>query len=225
MKYKCVIFDLDGTLVDTLEDIACSMNRALEARGFPPVPPGEYRNMVGWGINKLAYLALPAAVREEGAGEAAAAAVAADASRFYAERPLVYSKPYPGIPEVLAELRGKKIKTAVLTNKPNRVARLVIEGLFSSGSFDAVYGERPGVPRKPDPASTWDLLVELDRTPRETVFIGDSEIDIETARAAQCHALGASWGFRSRDVLENAGADRIIGRPRELLELFPERLL
>ncbi|MDR2104104.1 MAG: HAD family hydrolase [Treponema sp.] len=220
MKYKCVIFDLDGTLVDTLEDIAYSMNRALEEHGFPPAPLGEYPKMVGWGIKKLAYLALPSAVREGGAGEAAAEAVAADASRFYAERPLGCSKPYPGIPELLAELRGKKIKTAVLTNKPDRTARLVIGGLFLPGSFDAVYGERPGIPRKPDPASAWDLLLELDSTPRETVFIGDSEIDIETARAAQCHALGVSWGFRSREILEKAGADRIIDLPRELLELF-----
>jgi phosphoglycolate phosphatase len=146
--------------------------------------------------------------------------IAADASRFYAERPLFYSKPYPGIPELLAELRGKKIKTAVLTNKPDPVARLVIEGLFSPGAFGAVYGERPGVPRKPDPASVRGLLRELGSTPGETIFMGDSEIDIETAHGAECYALGVNWGFRPRQVLEKAGADRIIDRPEELLEFI-----
>jgi phosphoglycolate phosphatase len=220
MRFKCVIFDLDGTLVDTIEDIAASMNRALEVHGFPPAPLGEYPKIVGWGIKKLAYLALPAGVREGEAGETTAAAVARDAARFYAEKPLVRSRPYPGISRILAELRGKNIKTAVLTNKPDPVARLVIEGLFSFDSFDAVYGERPGVPRKPDPASAWDILLELDRTPRETIFVGDSEIDMETAHAAECHALGVSWGFRPREVLERAGADRIIDRPEELLGLL-----
>jgi phosphoglycolate phosphatase len=220
MRFKCVIFDLDGTLVDTLDDIAASMNRALEARGFPPAPREEYPKIVGWGIKKLAYLALPPEIREGKTGETEAEAIAGDAARFYAEKPLVHSKPYPGIVRLVAELKGKKIKTAVLTNKPDPVARLVTGGLFSFGSFDAVYGERPGVPRKPDPASVWDILLELDCTPRDTIFMGDSEIDVETAHAAKCHALGVSWGFRPREVLENAGADRIIDRPEELLELL-----
>ncbi|MDR3167118.1 MAG: HAD family hydrolase [Treponema sp.] len=220
MRFKCVIFDLDGTLVDTIEDIAASMNRALEVHGFPPAPLEGYPKIVGWGIKKLAYLALPPAAREGEAGETIAAAVAADASRFYAERPLVYSKPYPGIPELLAALRGKGVKTAVLTNKPDPVARLVTAGLFPPGSFGAVYGERPGVPRKPDPASVRNLLRELDCIPGETLFMGDSEIDIETAHGGECHALGVSWGFRPRQVLEKAGADRIIDRPEELLELI-----
>jgi phosphoglycolate phosphatase len=175
---------------------------------------------VGWGIKKLAYLALPREIREGKTGEGTAEAVAKDAARFYAEKPLVCSRPYPGIAQLLAELRGKRIKTAVLSNKPDPVARLVTGGLFSPGSFDAVYGERPGIPRKPDPASTWELLLELDCTPRDTIFLGDSEIDIETARGAECRALGVSWGFRPREILEKAGADRIIDRPEELLELL-----
>ena len=168
---------------------------------------------MGWGIRRLAFLAMPEAARDE----KTAALLAADAAAFYAEKPLTHSRPYPGIPAVVAELKGRKIKTAVLTNKPDPVAALVIRGLFAPASFDLVLGERPGLPRKPDPASTWEILSQLDRTPRDTVFVGDSEIDMETARAAGCHALGVSWGYRDRAVLEAAGAGRIIDAPEELL--------
>ncbi|MDR2111054.1 MAG: HAD family hydrolase [Spirochaetaceae bacterium] len=220
MKFRCVIFDLDGTLVDTIDDIAGAMNRALVSQGFSPVPPGAYPSMVGWGFRRLAYLSLPPAAREDTTVEALTAA----AVRFYAERPIVHSKPYRGIPELAADLRRKKIKTAVLTNKPDPVARLVVGGLFPRGSFDAVYGDRPGFPRKPDPAGVWEILMELDKTPRETILVGDSEIDVETAHASGCHALGVSWGFRGRAALETAGADRIIDRPGELPGLLDIRL-
>jgi phosphoglycolate phosphatase len=216
MKFKCVIFDLDGTLVCTLRDIAEAMNRALVLRAYPPLPPEEYTSRIGWGIKRLAFLSLPAAVRDEKTAET----LAADAARFYAEKPLVYSRPYPGIPAVVAELKRRNIKTAVLTNKPDPVTALVVKGLFPPGSFDLILGDKPGQPRKPDPASTWEILTALDRTPRETIFMGDSEIDMETAHAALCHALGVSWGFRDRACLEAAGADRIIDSPEDLLPLL-----
>jgi phosphoglycolate phosphatase len=216
MRFKCFIFDLDGTLVDTLGDIAEAMNRALVLWGYPPVPPEKYAAMVGWGIRRLAFLALPADAREKETAEA----LAADAARFYAETPIFYSRPYPGIPGVVAELKRRNIKTAVLTNKPDPVAALVVNGLFPSGSFDLIRGEKAGTPRKPDPASTWEILTELDRTPRETIFMGDSEVDMETARAADCHALGVSWGYRERAALEASGAGRIIDTPEDLLPLL-----
>jgi phosphoglycolate phosphatase len=216
MRFTCVIFDLDGTLVDTIGDIAASMNTALAARNFPARPREEYLKMVGWGIKRLALLALPPSARDEKTAEEIAAA----AAQYYAEHPVVYAKPYPGIPELAAALKRKKIKTAVLSNKPDPVTSLVIAKLFPPGSFDLVQGEIPGIPRKPDPASAWETLMSLDRSPRETIFMGDSEIDMETARAAGCHALGVSWGFRDRRSLEAAGAERIIDRPEELLELI-----
>jgi phosphoglycolate phosphatase len=222
MKFKCIIFDLDGTLVDTIADIAASMNRALALHSFPPLIPSEYTKIVGWGIKRLAFLALPLTEqRKEGAQELAEG-IAHDATRFYAESPLGYSKPYPGIPELIAELNRKNIKIAVLTNKPDPVARLVVQGLFPLGSFNAVRGDTPGVSRKPDPGVVWDMLVEMDSTPRETVLVGDSEIDMETAHNANCHALGVSWGFRPRQVLEKAGAERIIDKPEELLGIITD---
>lgn len=214
LKHSGVILDLDGTLVDTLEDIAASMNRALSLRGFPELSAKAYMEKVGWGIKRLAFLSLP----ED--GKEAADLVALDAAKFYAENPLVYSRIYPGILELLSSLKAKRIKTAVLTNKPDPVAQKVISGLFPTGSFDCVRGEITGEKRKPDPACVWELVVDLDLTPASIIFAGDSEIDMETAISSGCYALGVNWGYRSRETLLEAGAKRIINNPSELLDFF-----
>jgi phosphoglycolate phosphatase len=216
MKYRCVIFDLDGTLADTLEDIAVSMNRALEGRGFPPLALEAYKKIIGWGIRHLALNALP----EEARDEETVDLVAEEARRFYVEKPLVHSRPYPGMADLAAELRRRKVRTAVFSNKPDLVSQLVVEGLFPRGTFDLVQGEIPGLPRKPDPAGAWEILVRLELTPRETILMGDSEVDMETAINTGCFPLGVSWGFRPREVLEKAGAARIIERPEELLKML-----
>jgi phosphoglycolate phosphatase len=225
MRFKCIIFDLDGTLVDTIGDIAASMNYALAEGGFPALSEGQYTKIVGNGLRTLAALALPANARDEKTVDAAYRSALA----YYRDHPSEHSRPYPGIPELVTELGRKSdrrlsvktaaVKTAVLSNKADPVTRMVI-GKFFPGAFDLVIGERPGVPRKPDPASTWELITELDGSPRETLFIGDSEVDIATAQAADCPFLGVSWGFRGRPALEAAGAGRIIDRPAELWELL-----
>jgi phosphoglycolate phosphatase len=219
MKYKCVIFDCDGTLVDTLEDISAAMNRALAIHGFPPAPVEKYRDMVGWGIIRLAELALP---KEARVGETVET-VAASAKAFMDGQPLeqCLSRPYPGIRELVAELsREKKIKTAVISNKPDSVLRRLMDDLFSPRASDAVYGLRPKIPAKPDPSAVWELLAEFGISPHDAVFMGDSEIDMETAKNAGCYPLGVSWGFRSRATLEKAGAARIIDRPDAIWELI-----
>jgi phosphoglycolate phosphatase len=218
MKYHCVLFDLDGTLVDTVADIALSMNRALEETGFSPRKKADYPALIGRGIKNLALDCLPAKARNE----KNAARVAETAARLYQERPVVHSKPYPGIPELLSELSRWKIHRAVLSNKPDPVARMVIDRLFPPGSFDLVQGELPGIPRKPDPGAAWDMLVQLGQTPRETILVGDSEVDMETARNIGCFPLGVSWGFRSPQILQQAGAARIITDPREIVDLIRE---
>jgi phosphoglycolate phosphatase len=216
MKYRCVLFDLDGTLVDTIADIARSMNRALEESGFPPRSMEDYPALVGRGIRKLALDSLP----EEEQNEKNAGLVADAAARFYREQPVVHSKPYPGIPELLSELARRKIRRAVLSNKPDPVTVMVIAQLFPAETFDLVQGEIPGVPRKPDPGAAWDMLVELGCAPHQAILMGDSEVDMETARNIGCFPLGVSWGFRSIRVLKEAGAARIIGNPQELLSIL-----
>jgi phosphoglycolate phosphatase len=224
MRFKCVIFDLDGTLANTLGDIAAAMNHALEIRGLAIVGPENYAKLVGDGLRNLARKVLPPT-----AGDSATVdAVYRDAMAYYREHPVDHAKPYPGMTELIAELRGRSghrsaIKTAVLSNKPDPLTRAVIARLFPLGSFDLVCGETPAFKRKPDPDSTWDIITELDSTPRETLFVGDSEIDLATATAAECSFLGAAWGFRGRPALLAAGADRVIDHPEELLELLALR--
>jgi phosphoglycolate phosphatase len=171
---------------------------------------------VGWGIKRLAYLSLP----ENARTEETAAILAADALKYYAENPLVYSRLYPGVLDLVSTLKKNKVKTMVLSNKHDPIAQNVINGLFPAGSFDYVQGEITGKPRKPDPACVWELLVGLDLIPANVVFAGDSEVDMETAVSAGCFPLGVSWGYRSREIISKAGARRIIDSPFELLELF-----
>lgn len=215
MKYRCVIFDCDGTLVDTMEDIAGAMNMALVEYGFPVVALEKYRDIVGWGIIRLAELALPQAARTK----ETIRMVSNCAKKLMEEQPFEesLSKPYPGIPELLAELKGAKIKTAVLSNKPDSVLRRIIAQLFPQHAFNSVRGLRPNAPPKPDPSSVWELLADMGINPHQAVLMGDSEIDMETALNAGCYPLGVSWGFRSRDTLEAAGAARIIDKPGEIL--------
>jgi phosphoglycolate phosphatase len=224
MRFKCILFDLDGTLVDTIGDIAASMNHALEEGGFPALTRESYAKIVGNGLKNLASQALPPSARDEKTVDT----VYRSAVAYYRDHPADLSRPYPGIPELVAELRGKSgqksaIKTAVLSNKADSITQLVIGKLFPPYTFDLVLGERPNLPRKPDPASTWELITELDSSPRETLFVGDSEVDVATARAAECSFLGVSWGFRGRAALEAAGADRIIDDPAELWDLLAMR--
>ena len=222
MKYRCIIFDCDGTLLDTLEDIAAAMNQSLIQHGFPAVPLEKYRDMVGWGIIRLAELALP----QEGRAEETIQAVGNCAQRFMDEQAAdkYLARPYPGIRELLTGLSGlrqaRKISTAVFSNKPDSALCPLIDDIFGPHTFDIVCGLRPGMAPKPDPQTVWELLAEMGKNPGDTIFMGDSEIDIETAKNSGCYPLGVSWGFRSRPTLETAGAARIIDRPEEIWELL-----
>lgn len=218
MKFKSVIFDLDGTLVDTLEDISRSVNHALEDFHFPVHHKDAYLPMIGWGWRKLCFQALP----PESRNDETIQQIFDAAFQYYDKTPAAFSRPYHGILDLLAELRRAKIKTAVLTNKLDSLAQRIIAELFPRGTFDLVFGEREGVPGKPDPASVWEILLALDSAPRDSIVIGDSEVDIETAKAAGCHAVGVTWGFRDRSVLEKAGAERMINTPGELLKIIQD---
>jgi phosphoglycolate phosphatase len=216
MKYRCVIFDMDGTLANTIDDLTLHINKALEERGFAPVPVEEYLKMQGREIDALVTNALPTG----GADPQLVKELAHRAIAIYSETSHRLTKVYPGIPELLLELKRKKIKCAALSNKPDRMLNAEIAFLFPPGTFDQAYGARPDIPAKPDPASLWELLSELEVTPRDTIFAGDSDTDIKTALAAGCHALGVSWGYGNVPALKAAGAQRIINEPRELLELI-----
>jgi len=205
-----VIFDLDGTLADSLEDLASAMNRTLEAHGFPPHPVSAYRTFVGEGVRKLVERALPPGT--EGIREAFIAAYQAD----YADHLLDATRLFPGIPEVLDGLQRAGVPVGVLSNKPDAPTRRLVEALCGRWQFGAVFGERPGVPRKPDPASALALADALGAPPESVAFVGDTSVDILTARAASMRPVGVLWGFRPGEVLatgaEAAGTGEELAR-------------
>jgi phosphoglycolate phosphatase len=209
-----VIFDLDGTLVDSLGDIAAAMNRSLAARGFPTHPLDAYRSFIGEGVQKLAERVLPPGKQAERTG--LVAAYQAD----YAEHLIQSSAPYPGIPALLDALTARRLPMTVLSNKPDAPTRRLVEELLGRWHFHAVAGERTGVPRKPDPAAAWELARAMDATVGEVAFVGDTLVDVSCARAAGMRPLGVLWGFRAEEVA--ASGVTTVRRPEELLPLLAE---
>ncbi len=213
MKYKAVIFDLDGTLLDTLEDIADSMNRVLHGRGLPTHPTEAFRYFVGSGAAILVSRALPPEKRND---EVTANCLEAF-RREYACNWNKKTKPYDGVSKLLDALTAKQIEMAVLTNKPQHFAELCIEEFFSGWKFAVILGQRDGVPMKPDPAGPREIARCLDIPSEEFLFLGDSDVDMRTAVNAEMLPVGAMWGFRSEKELRESGAVEVIGRPAELL--------
>jgi phosphoglycolate phosphatase len=211
---KAVIFDLDGTLADTIEDLAGAMNRSLRTRGLPEHDFGEYKLFVGDGFRNLVARALP----EPSRSEALVQEIWFEAAANYAERCLDMTRPYPGVTELLAALAGRGLALAVLSNKPDDLTKKVTAGLFPGTPFGLVRGETAAFPRKPDPASALDACARLGAEPSEALYLGDTGVDMRTARAAGILALGAAWGFRGEAELRAAGADAILERPGNLLE-------
>lgn len=207
-----VIFDLDGTLADSLEDIASAMNRTLAAYRFPAHPVSDYRTFVGEGLRKLVERALPAGT--EGIQERFLATYQAD----YAEHLLDSTRLFPGIPEVLDALQLAGVPVAVLSNKFDQPTRRLVDALCGRWTIRAVFGERPGVPRKPDPTSALALADALGAPPESVTFVGDTGVDILTARAASMRPVGVLWGFRPKEVLAS-GAEMASTGP-ELAQLL-----
>lgn len=216
MKYKAVLFDLDGTLLDTLADLADSMNAALAREGMPTHPAEAYRYFVGDGVANLVRRAVPADRRDDRPlGENLAAAMRAEYRRRWDAK----TRPYDGVPELLAELARRGLRTAVLSNKPHESTCLCVGKLLAFHRFGAVQGVADGVPLKPDPAGALGIADRLDVAPADFLYVGDTGTDMRTAVAAGMYAVGALWGFRPADELAAAGARKLIERPADLLDL------
>jgi len=210
---ESVIFDLDGTLLDTLEDISDAMNRALELRGYPGATLATYRTRVGWGLSELVRRSLP---EDDAAVQEIVAAVAGEFREIHFANPVIKTRPYPGIVEIVGDLYRRGIPMFVYTNKPDRIAGTVVDSLLGPEAlgidappFIRVLGQRDDIPRKPDPSGAFALLGEAGLSPEGCCFVGDSEIDIETARNAGCIAVGVTWGFRDAAAIERARPDHI----------------
>ncbi|HOX33965.1 MAG TPA: HAD family hydrolase [Spirochaetales bacterium] len=213
---KAAIFDLDGTLADTIGDISAAVNRSLARRGFPVHGAGDYKLMVGNGFRNLVTKALPPSERSEARIEELRAESAAD----YEAHCFDLTRPYPGVRELLAALAGEGLPMAVLSNKIQALTAKVVAGLFPEIPFVLVRGEGPGFPRKPDPAAALDAARLLGVPPAEVAYLGDSDVDMRTAAAAGMLALGAAWGFRGEAELRAAGADAVLAEPGEMLRYF-----
>lgn len=212
-----VAFDLDGTLADTIEDIAASVNRVLSQFDLPPHETAAYTQMVGDGFRSLIERALPP---EKLNDEALLQQVFECAVHEYAEHSLENTRPFPGAIDMLEILTQKDIRLAVLSNKPDAMSKAIVQSLFGNIPFVAVWGNSPERPRKPNPSALLEICSLAKARPQQSLFIGDSGVDMKTAKAADMIAIGALYGYRSREELEKAGADYLIASPLELLPLI-----
>ncbi len=215
-EIRAVVFDLDGTLADTLADIGGAMNRTLAKHGYPTHTLDAYRDFIGEGVRTLAVRALPAGARHDAGIDQLVVEYRAE----YQAHMLDETQIYEGVPELLDALTARKIMLAVLSNKSDAATRPLVEQLFARWKFAAIAGERQGIPRKPDPTSALEIARMCGLPPGACAFVGDTRIDMATARAAGMRAVGVTWGFRDRAELEGAGADRVIDHPNQLIPLL-----
>ncbi len=216
MNTRLVIFDLDGTLLDTIGDLAVACNASLAMRGLPQHSYDDYCGFVGNGIMRLVERALPEPLRTP----ENVALMRADFVRCYTEHIDARTRPYEGVPELLAGLSQRGLRLAVASNKFQAGTEKFVRRFFPGIAFDPVFGQREGVPLKPDPAVAETILALTETPPGQALFVGDSGIDILTAKAAGIRSAGVTWGFRSRTELEEAGADHIVDRAEEILALL-----
>lgn len=213
MQFEAILFDLDGTLLDTLEDLANSMNAVLEGRGLLQHGNQLYKQFVGDGMEVLVRRALPESHRGEQVVHACLLAMRKDYSVRWRET----TRPYEGIPELLDALRGRRLRMAILSNKPDDFTREMVTALLTPWRFDAVVGARPEVPKKPDPTVALAIARDLGIPPARILYLGDSGTDMRTAVSAGMFPVGALWGFRGAAELEANGARVLISRPMDLL--------
>lgn len=216
MTTDLVIFDLDGTLLDTIGDLAVACNTVLARRGLPQHAYEDYCRFVGNGVMRLVERALPEELRTP----YTVAAVRADFVRYYTEHIDVYTKPYDGIPELLRELARRGVGMAVASNKFQAGTEKLVGRFFPDVVFAAVLGQREGVPLKPDPAVAEQILQLTGAVRRRTLWVGDSGIDVQTAAAAGLRSAGVTWGFRPREELVQAGAEHLVDHPARIVELL-----
>ncbi len=215
LRASAVLFDMDGTLLDTLRDIAESANTVLERRGLPLHDLQAYRYFVGSGVTELIRRVLP---QETTGDEGLVSACVAELKEEYAARWDKETRPYEGIPELVTALRERGVPMGVCTNKPQRFADIYVARYFPEQPFGSVQGPREGTPTKPDPFMALEASRELGVSPGRCVFLGDTDIDMQTAGNAGMLPVGALWGFREREELENNNVAVCIAQPMELLE-------
>ncbi|MCC5467248.1 HAD family hydrolase [Pelosinus baikalensis] len=214
-RYKGIIFDLDGTLLDTLSDIANSVNEVLASYGYPTHTKEEYRTKIGKGFRNLIEQSMPEdtepAIIEEGLGKFIKA---------YHENYKKETKPYGGIVSLLKALNNKGIPIAVNSNKRNDYTNNLLRYLFPDIVFSAIYGERSGFAKKPDPQAALEIAKQMQLDPKEVLYIGDSKTDMITAQNAGMDSIGVLWGFRDEAELRHHNATYVVKRPQGIYNII-----
>lgn len=211
---RAVLFDLDGTLTNTLEDIADAMNRSLRLHGLPEWPVDAYRYLVGDGAKKLAERA----VRER---QELALSVQREYQAYYQAHTRVKTQPYDGVPEMLRALQGRGVPLAVFSNKPDADTKGVVSHFFPDIAFAVVRGQVEGVPVKPDPTGALLVAEQLGVLPGEVLYLGDTSTDMQCALNAGMHPVGVRWGFRPEEELWSSGAEQVIQTPMDIFAFLP----
>lgn len=216
MRFNSIIFDLDGTLIDSLADIADSMNRVLKKHGLPEHDMQTYRYFIGYGVPVLVQKAVPLHLSEEGIIES----YAWEFRETYGKNYNVMTKLYDGIPAMLDKLSDRKIRMSIFSNKPDNFTKKCVREFLQPWKFECVIGHGSGIPPKPDPTGVLKILKEMEQKPADTIYLGDSGIDMITAVSAGMFPIGALWGFRDRDELRENGARELVKDPRAILAFF-----
>ena len=205
---RAVVFDLDGTLVDSLADIAAAVNATLVARGRAEHTLDSYKVMIGWGLKKL----VASASADQPFSEDELEAAYREVLGLYRARPVIHTKAYAGIEALLSRL-GTRVPLGVFSNKEDGMTKTIVSTLFPAAGFRTVVGARPGVPHKPDPAALLEMLTDWGVEPGACAYLGDSGVDMETATRAGVEACGATWGFRDEAELRATGAREVFTNP------------
>ena len=213
--YRTVIFDLDGTLLDTIGDLAAAANAVCRENGWPEYTVQAVEGMVGHGIPNLVSRFSPAEAQEPQTLER----TLAQFNRVYGAHNMELTAPYAGMPELLKKLKAAGVRLAVCSNKADEFSQVIVAHYFP-GIFEVIRGNLPGTPVKPDPGVARGILEKLNARPEETLMVGDSDVDIRTGHNAGLKASGVTWGIRSRENLVNAGADFLADTPAELEKLL-----
>lgn len=215
-KFKGAIFDLDGTLLDTLDDLADAMNFVLQKHGFPSHLNSSYKLFIGHGLRNLVKNALP----ETGRDDAAIDVCFEEMKKTYSEHWANKTHLYEGIDSLLDKLTLMNIKLGILSNKADHFTKLIVKHFLDKWHFEAVFGERGGIPRKPDPQAAFEIADIMCLKPHEIIYIGDSGSDMLTAVNAGMYGVGVLWGFREKQELIENGANTIVSHPSEILDLI-----
>lgn len=213
---KLAIFDLDGTLLNTIEDLGHAANHALQAHGYPTHSIASYPFFVGNGVRRLIERVLP----EDARTEATIDRMLVTFKEYYNDHNTDFTKPYEGIPELLCHLSSRGVAIAVASNKYQAATEKLISHFFPTLSFIAVEGQKEGVPVKPDPSIVFEILAKAKTPKADTIYIGDSGVDMETARRACVDSIGVTWGFRPEKELVENHADTIVNRPDDIAKLI-----